>query len=48
MKDMLALNLGCALHLLEDDLSLKQGIERARDAVASGVAAKFWGGKINA
>lgn len=48
MKDMLILNLGTALHLLEDDLSLKQGIEKARDAVACGAAAKFWSGKINA
>jgi len=48
MKDMLALNLGCALHLLEKDISLKQGITRARDAVASGIAAPFWSGHIHA
>jgi len=48
MKDMLALNLGACLHLLEDGLSLQQGIDKARDAVASGAAAKFWGGQIHA
>jgi len=48
MKDMLALNLGTCLHLLEDGLSLKQGVEKARDAVGSGLAAKFWNGQINA
>jgi len=48
MKDMLALNLGTALHLLEDDLSLQQGIDKARDAVASRAAAAYWGGLINA
>ncbi len=42
MLDMLALNLGCALHLLEDDLSFKQGVDKARDAIASGAAAAFF------
>ena len=42
MRDMVALNLGCALHLLEDDLSLKQGVAKAQDAIASGTAAKFF------
>lgn len=48
MKDMLALNLGACLHLLEDGLSLRQGIDKARDAVSSGAAAKFWSGQIHA
>lgn len=48
MKDMLALNLGACLHLLEQGLTLKQGVEKAREAVAAGVAAKFWNGQINA
>ena len=42
MLDMVALNLGCALHLLEDDLTLKQGVAKAQDAIASGTAAKFF------
>ena len=42
MRDMVALNLGCALHLLEDGLTLKQGVDKARDAIASGIAAKFF------
>jgi anthranilate phosphoribosyltransferase len=42
MRDMVALNLGCALHLLEDDLTLKQGVDKAREAVAAGVAAAFF------
>jgi len=42
MRDMVALNLGCALHLLEDDLSLKQGMDKARDAVGQGLAAAFF------
>ncbi|WP_243312447.1 anthranilate phosphoribosyltransferase [Fundidesulfovibrio agrisoli] len=42
MKDMLALNLGTALHLLEPALTLKQGIDKARDAIASRAAAGFW------
>jgi len=42
MRDMVALNLGCALHLLEEGLSLKQGVARARDAVAAGAAAAFF------
>jgi len=48
MKDMLALNLGACLHLLEDGLTLRQGIDKARDAVSSGAAAKFWSGQIHA
>jgi len=48
MKDMLALNLGCALHLLEEDISLRQGIDHARDAVESGVAAPFWSEFVHA
>lgn len=48
MKDMLALNLGACLHLLEDGLTLKQGVEKAREAVKAGAAATFWEGKINA
>jgi anthranilate phosphoribosyltransferase len=42
MLDMVALNLGCALHLLEAGLSLRQGVDKARDAIASGVAATFF------
>lgn len=42
MRDMVALNLGCALHLLEDGLTLKQGVAKAQDAIASGTAAKFF------
>ena len=42
MRDMVALNLGCALHLLEDGLTLKQGVDKARDAIASGIAATFF------
>lgn len=42
MRDMVALNLGCALHLLEDGLTLRQGVEKARDAIARGAAAAFF------
>ncbi|MFU2210936.1 anthranilate phosphoribosyltransferase [Solidesulfovibrio sp. C21] len=42
MRDMVALNLGCSLHLLEDGLTLRQGMDKARDAVASGIAASFF------
>jgi len=42
MLDMVALNLGCALHLLEDGLPLKQGVAKAKDAVAAGAAAAFF------
>ncbi len=38
MLDMVALNLGCALHLLEADLPLDKAMDKARDAVAAGVA----------
>ena len=38
MRDMLALNLGAALHLLEDGLSLSDGVARARRIVQAGVA----------
>lgn len=48
MKDMLALNLGTALHLLEEDLSLQQGIDKARDAIVSKVAAAHWSEALNA
>jgi len=48
MKDMLALNLGTALNLLEDDLSLQQGIDKARDAITSKVAAAHWSEALNA
>lgn len=48
MKDMLVLNLGMCLHLLEDGLTLAQGVEKARDAVNAGVAAAFFGDVINA
>lgn len=42
MRDMVALNLGCALHLLEDDLTLAQGVDKAKTAVDAGVAATFF------
>ncbi|GFK93978.1 Anthranilate phosphoribosyltransferase [Fundidesulfovibrio magnetotacticus] len=48
MKDMLALNLGCCLHLLEDGLTLKDAVAKARAAIDQGKAAAFWEGKINA
>lgn len=48
MKDMLALNLGVCLHLLEHGLSLKQGVDKARGAVERGAAADFWSGQIHA
>ncbi len=48
MKDMLSLNLGACLHLLEDDLTLKDAVAKARAAVDAGAAAKFWSGQINA
>jgi anthranilate phosphoribosyltransferase len=48
MKDMLALNLGTCLHLLEDGLPLRAAVEKARAAVDAGVAGKFWSAHINA
>lgn len=48
MQDMLALNLGACLHLLEDGLTLAQGVEKAREAVKAGAAAAYWSGRINA
>ncbi|QLA15224.1 anthranilate phosphoribosyltransferase [Desulfolutivibrio sulfoxidireducens] len=42
MLDMLALNLGAALHLLEN-LELRPAMDKARDVVASGIAAKTFG-----
>ena len=48
MRDMVALNLGCALHLLEDGLSLRAGVNKARDAIASGAAAAFFKGVLHA
>lgn len=42
MLDMVALNLGCALHLLENGLTLKQGVDKARDAIGHGLAAAFF------
>jgi anthranilate phosphoribosyltransferase len=42
MLDMVALNLGCALHLLEEGLTLKQGVDKARDAINQGAAAAFF------
>jgi len=40
MRDMVALNLGVCLHLLEDDLSLAQAVDKAREALASGAGEK--------
>lgn len=48
MLDMLVLNLGMAVHLLEDDLSLPQSIDRARDAVEQGAAARFFADVLDA
>ncbi|EKO38551.1 MAG: anthranilate phosphoribosyltransferase [Solidesulfovibrio magneticus str. Maddingley MBC34] len=48
MLDMVALNLGCALHLLEDGLTLRQGVDKARDAIAQGAAAAFFKDVIHA
>ncbi len=48
MKDMLALNLGTALHLLEDGLSLREGVDKARAAVENKVAAAHWSEALNA
>ncbi|GAB6036484.1 anthranilate phosphoribosyltransferase [Fundidesulfovibrio butyratiphilus] len=48
MRDMLTLNLGMCLHLLESDLSLQQGVDKARDAIKSRVAASFWSDVIHA
>lgn len=42
MRDMVALNLGCALHLLEDGLSLKEGVAKAASAIDAGLAATFF------
>jgi anthranilate phosphoribosyltransferase len=46
MLDMLILNLGVALHLMED-LSVAQGMDKARQAVNSKVAAGFWADEIH-
>lgn len=40
MQDMIILNAGMALYLLEDEMSLAQGIEAAREALRAGVAEK--------
>ena len=48
MLDMVALNLGCALHLLEDGLTLRQGVDKAKDAIAQGAAAAFFKDVIHA
>ena len=37
VKDMVALNLGLALHLLEDDLTLKEGVDQALEALDNGL-----------
>jgi len=42
MRDMVALNLGCALHLLETGLSLYQGVTKAQAALDAGLAATFF------
>ncbi|MBF0515360.1 MAG: anthranilate phosphoribosyltransferase [Desulfovibrionaceae bacterium] len=42
MKDMVALNLGVALHLLEEGLSLDQALDKAKTALAEGAAAKVF------
>lgn len=48
MRDMVALNLGCALHLLEDGLSLKDGVDKAVSAIDAGQAAKFFKDALHA
>ncbi|BBD09739.1 anthranilate phosphoribosyltransferase [Desulfovibrio ferrophilus] len=40
MRDMVALNAGMCVHLLEDDLSLADGVDKAREALASGAGEK--------
>lgn len=40
MADMVVLNVAAALHLLEDRLSLKDAVGRAREALAAGVGEK--------
>ena len=40
MQDMVALNLGLAIYLMEDDQSLPLCIARAREAVTAGVGRK--------
>jgi anthranilate phosphoribosyltransferase len=45
MRDMVALNLGLAIHLLEDGrLDLAAAVDRAREAVAAGAAGHMGGG----
>jgi anthranilate phosphoribosyltransferase len=41
MMDMAALNLAAVLSILEDDLSLEDAAEKAREAVYSGVGKRF-------
>lgn len=41
MRDMLALNLGVCLHLLEDGLELPAAMDKARAAVAAGAGGKL-------
>jgi len=42
MQDMVVLNLGVALHLLEEDLGLVRALDKARTAMAEGAAAKIF------
>ncbi|WP_027184387.1 anthranilate phosphoribosyltransferase [Desulfovibrio inopinatus] len=48
MRDMIVLNLGVCLHLLEDDLPLRDAFEKGMEAVKAGVAAKVFPNVINA
>lgn len=41
MQDMIALNLGVALHILDDDLGLAESFDKARAAVSQGVASRY-------
>ncbi|TVM17648.1 anthranilate phosphoribosyltransferase [Oceanidesulfovibrio indonesiensis] len=43
MQDMVALNLGVALHILEEGLGLSESFDKARAAVAQGAAARYAG-----
>jgi len=45
MRDMLALNVAVALHLLEDGMPIRECVDRARGALAQGVARKVLPGQ---
>ncbi|MFW5735593.1 MAG: anthranilate phosphoribosyltransferase [Oceanidesulfovibrio sp.] len=43
MQDMVAINLGVALHILDEGLGLSESFDKARAAVSQGVAARYAG-----